>query len=202
MPRQFAECCASLPPTFTSPCGHATLRESSRRGARAHARGVQSDGRHGDGKGGAPLDVAVLGQFKAGKSSMLNALVGLDLLPVGVLPVTAAVTRIEGGEALRVLVSRLDGSREEIDPRAMPEYVSEAKNPANTKGIAAVDVRTRTLLDLPALRLVDTPGLGSTHAGNTQGTMDWLSNVAAAIVAGSDAGAGERGMGGHPGEED
>jgi len=133
----------------------------------------------------APLDVAVLGQFKAGKSSMLNALVGggVDLLPVGVLPVTAVVTRIEGGEALRVVVTRLDGSREEIDPGAMPEYVSEAKNPGNTKGIAAVDVRTPTLLDLPGLRLVDTPGLGSTHAHNTQSTMDWLPNVAAAIVA-------------------
>ena len=35
-----------------------------------------------------PIDVAVLGQFKAGKSSFLNSLMGEAVLPVGVVPVT------------------------------------------------------------------------------------------------------------------
>jgi predicted GTPase len=41
----------------------------------------------------APLDVAVLGQFKSGKSSLLNALLGEPVFPVGALPVTAVITR-------------------------------------------------------------------------------------------------------------
>lgn len=40
------------------------------------------------------IDVAVLGQFKAGKSSFLNRLIGSEILPVGVIPVTSVITRI------------------------------------------------------------------------------------------------------------
>jgi ribosome biogenesis GTPase A len=36
--------------------------------------------------------LAVLGQFKRGKSTLLNALVGESILPVGVVPLTAAPT--------------------------------------------------------------------------------------------------------------
>jgi predicted GTPase len=38
------------------------------------------------------LDVAVLGQFKSGKSSLLNALLAADIFPVSVLPATAVIT--------------------------------------------------------------------------------------------------------------
>ncbi len=130
-----------------------------------------------------PLDVAVLGQFKSGKSSLLNAIVGMDLLPVGVLPVTAVVTRLRGGESLRATVTRLDGSVVEVPAPAVGEYVTEAGNPNNIKGVAVVDLIVPTLADLPGLRLVDTPGLGSVHAHNTRSTMEWLPSVSLAIVA-------------------
>src|SRR5512134_1200960 len=48
-------------------------------------------------RGGGVVDVAVLGQFKAGKSSFLNALIGGSVVPVDVLPSTAVVTRIGYG---------------------------------------------------------------------------------------------------------
>src|SRR5665648_30296 len=47
--------------------------------------------------GGGVVDVAVLGQFKAGKSSFLNGLIGGAVVPVDVLPSTAVVTRIGYG---------------------------------------------------------------------------------------------------------
>ncbi len=138
----------------------------------------------------APLDVAVLGQFKSGKSSLLNALVGegaattsTGLLPVGVLPVTAVVTRLKGGESLHATITRLDGSVIPVPVAAIGEYVSETGNPDNIKGVAAVDIVTPALTGLAGLRLVDTPGLGSVHAHNTQATMDWLPGVALALVA-------------------
>lgn len=43
------------------------------------------------------LDVAVLGQFKAGKSSFLNSLLQQKILPTGDLPVTSVITRIHYG---------------------------------------------------------------------------------------------------------
>ena len=38
--------------------------------------------------------VAVLGEFKRGKSTVINALLGLDLMPTGVLPLTATATEV------------------------------------------------------------------------------------------------------------
>jgi len=49
------------------------------------------------------LEVAVVGEFKRGKSSLLNALVGREVLPVGVLPLTAVPTVIEQGEEALVV---------------------------------------------------------------------------------------------------
>ena len=40
------------------------------------------------------LQLAVLGQFKRGKSTFINALLGADLLPTGVIPLTAVATFI------------------------------------------------------------------------------------------------------------
>jgi ribosome biogenesis GTPase A len=47
------------------------------------------------------MDVAVLGQFKAGKSSFINSLPGQDVVPVGVVPVTTVVTRLRYGPTAR-----------------------------------------------------------------------------------------------------
>ncbi len=55
--------------------------------------------------GESPLDVAVLGQFKSGKSSLLNAVLGEAVFPVGALPVTAVVTRVAGGSERTVRVA-------------------------------------------------------------------------------------------------
>src|SRR5271163_7060 len=43
------------------------------------------------------LQLAVLGQMKRGKSSFINALLGSEVLPTGVLPVTAIITEIRYG---------------------------------------------------------------------------------------------------------
>lgn len=130
----------------------------------------------------APLDVAVLGQFKSGKSSLLNALIGSDLLPVGVTPVTAVVTRLVAGPSVSVRITNLDGRMESVPAERISEFVTESGNPDNRRRISIVDIETPALLQWPGLRLVDTPGLGSTFGHNTQATKDWLPNVAAALV--------------------
>jgi GTP-binding protein EngB required for normal cell division len=131
----------------------------------------------------APLDVAVLGQFKCGKSSLLNVLLGSDILPVGVLPATAVVTRAQAGPILTVRIRHLDGSAEIVPPERLAEFVTEAGNPGNRRRVAVADVFTPALRDWPGIRLADTPGLGSVFAHNTRTTTDWLPNVAVALVA-------------------
>ena len=41
--------------------------------------------------------LAVVGQFKRGKSSLMNAIIGRDILPTGVLPLTSAITVLKYG---------------------------------------------------------------------------------------------------------
>ena len=129
----------------------------------------------------APLDVAVFGQFKSGKSSLLNAIIGEPLLPVGAIPVTAVITRVSHGP-YSARVTRLDASGFSIEPKDVVDFVSESRNPGNQRNVAYVDIVAPVLADLPGLRLVDTPGLGSVLEHNTQVTREWLPNVAVALV--------------------
>ncbi|MBI5090959.1 MAG: dynamin family protein [Candidatus Hydrogenedentes bacterium] len=129
------------------------------------------------------VDVAVLGQFKAGKSSFLNSLIGDDVLPVNVLPATAVITRIGCGGRERAIVHFLSGEAEEVPMGELGDYVTEQRNPNNTKRVASVEVELTSLAPFQGIRFVDTPGLGSIFAHNTRASMDWLPKVGAALVA-------------------
>jgi GTP-binding protein EngB required for normal cell division len=128
------------------------------------------------------LDVAVLGQFKSGKSSLLNAVLGEPVFPVGVVPLTAVITRSVAGPERKLRVTYLDESVEEVASERLPEFVTEVGNPGNRRHVAVVDVFTPAMADWPGLRLVDTPGLGSVFLHNTEATRTWMPNVAVALV--------------------
>ncbi len=134
-------------------------------------------------KDGDLVDVAVVGRFKAGKSSFLNSIIGRDLVPVAVLPLTAVVTRLRYGPRDRAVVRHLDGREEEIPLDRLPEYVTEHRNPGNERAVAIVDVETPSLRLYQGIRFVDTPGLGSVFVHNTRTSMDWLPRVGAALLA-------------------
>ncbi|MBN1946823.1 MAG: dynamin family protein [Bradymonadales bacterium] len=126
--------------------------------------------------------VACVGQFKRGKSSLLNALVGEVLLPVGVVPVTAVVTVLRHGQR-RAARLRMEGSGwRNIDPDELTDYVAEERNPENKKGVDAVEVFTPSPLLASGMCLVDTPGIGSVFTGNTEATRAFVPHVDAALV--------------------
>jgi len=129
------------------------------------------------------IDVAILGQFKAGKSSFINSLIGRRLLPVGVIPVTTVITRLKYGEREKAIVTHFDGTQEEIPLERLEEFTSEAKNPANKKDVAVVDIELPSLDDYEGLRFVDTPGLGSVFKYHMETSEQWLPEVGAAILA-------------------
>jgi len=129
------------------------------------------------------IDVAILGQFKAGKSSFLNSLIGRPLLPVGVIPVTTAITRIRYGDRDRAVVTHFDGTQDEIALDRLDEFTSEAKNPANIKDVAVVDIGLTSLAAYGGLRLVDTPGLGSVFKYHMETSENWLPEAGAAMLA-------------------
>jgi GTP-binding protein EngB required for normal cell division len=129
------------------------------------------------------IDVAILGQFKAGKSSFINSLIGQPLLPVGVIPVTTVITRLQYGSSSRAVVTHFDGTFSETDINDIETFISEEKNPANEKNVEVVDIELPFLEPYAGLRLVDTPGLGSVFRYNTETSEEWLPEVGAAIVA-------------------
>lgn len=139
------------------------------------------------------IDVAVFGRFKAGKSSFLNHLTRRTVLPIGVVPLTAVITRLRYGERERAEVHFLNGSTQTIPLADIGLYVGENENPNNQKQVASVEVELPELEPLAPLQFVDTPGLGSAFSHNTEAAMNWLPNVGAALVAvSSDAPLSER----------
>jgi GTP-binding protein EngB required for normal cell division len=126
--------------------------------------------------------LACLGQFKRGKSSLLNALVGRSVLPVGVPPVTSALTVLRHGPVARAEVSFADGGRRAIALGELGAFVDERENPENVKDVAAVEVFLPAALLETGLCLVDTPGLGSVFTGNTAVTRAFVPQIDAALV--------------------
>jgi GTPase Era involved in 16S rRNA processing len=128
------------------------------------------------------IDVAILGQFKAGKSSFINSLIGKDVLPVGVIPVTTVITRLRFGPKEKAIITYFDGKTSEIPLDGVDQYISELKNQANKKNVEVVDIELPSLEAYNGLRFVDTPGLGSVFRYNTEMSEDWLPEVGCAIV--------------------
>ena len=84
--------------------------------------------------------VLVVGEAKRGKSTFVNALIGRDVLPTGVLPLTALITTLVGGFPEHVLVDYADGRREEHPLAALADFVTETGNPHNRRGVDDVTV--------------------------------------------------------------
>jgi dynamin family protein len=130
--------------------------------------------------------VACVGQFKRGKSTLLDVIVGEPVLPTGVVPVTAVSTVLRHGNegSARVLVKN---NWRTIDLEDLPDYVSEERNPENAKQVAEVEVFLPSAFLASGMCLVDTPGIGSVFAGNSETTRAFLPQIDAAIlVLGAD----------------
>jgi GTPase SAR1 family protein len=126
--------------------------------------------------------VACVGQFKRGKSTLLNALIGHSVLPTAVVPVTSVPTIIRYGERLSARVRFQSAAWTYIAVSAVEEYVSEGKNPENAKGVVGVEIFVPSPLLETGMCLVDTPGLGSVFAGNTAATQAFIPHIDAAII--------------------
>jgi ribosome biogenesis GTPase A len=112
----------------------------------------------------------IVGEFKRGKSTLLNALIGQDLLPTGVPPVTAVPTRVRSSPRTRAVARFRDGTEREIRLDEIRDYVDESHNPGNRQAVVSVDIEVTAGLP-PGVVLVDVPGLGSTHAHNTEAAL-------------------------------
>jgi GTP-binding protein EngB required for normal cell division len=120
------------------------------------------------------FEIALFGQVSSGKSSLLNHVLGADVLPVGVNPVTAVPTRLVYGATPRLTVSFVGRKQQRFEIESLAEFAAEQQNPANAKGV------TRIVLEYPSARMregivfVDTPGLGSLATSGAAETLAYL----------------------------
>lgn len=126
--------------------------------------------------------VACVGQFKRGKSTLINALVGEPILPTGYIPVTAVPTVVRFGDRLSARIRKDDGSWNEIPLSDLKEYVTEEHNPGNKKCIQGAEAFVPSPLLSSGMCLVDTPGLGSAFAENSAATRAFVPHIDAALV--------------------
>jgi len=131
------------------------------------------------------FNLVVAGEFKRGKSSVINALLGAELLPTGVVPLTSVVTRLHYGEVPGATVTFDNGTAQPVPIGELPDYVTERGNPKNQKGARDVAVTFPAAWLKGGIRLVDTPGIGSVHAHNTEVTYQYLPQADAVIFVAS-----------------
>ncbi|MCW5908729.1 MAG: dynamin family protein [Chitinophagales bacterium] len=123
--------------------------------------------------------LVVVGIFKRGKSTLINALLGKPLAPVAVTPLTAIVTLFEYGKPSAEIYFTT-GEKKTVGVSNVEEYISEEKNPDNAKNVSLVKIFDDNPL-LQNITLVDTPGIGSVLEHNTKATYSFVPKIDAAL---------------------
>lgn len=124
--------------------------------------------------------LVVLGEFKRGKSTLVNALLDADVMPVGVTPLTSAAVTIEHGEEAAV-VRFSSGREEKIALTAVADFASERGNPGNKKGVERLSIHHQASILRHGVVLVDTPGVGSIYQHNTEAVYRYMPEADAVI---------------------
>jgi GTP-binding protein EngB required for normal cell division len=129
------------------------------------------------------FEVAIFGRVSSGKSSLLNAIIGLDLLPVGVTPVTAVPTRIAaGGETLVRVFFASEEAEKTFAITELGSFVSEDANPGNEKRVRRITVTVPSEHLPRGIALVDTPGVGAVATAGARETHTYLPRCDLGVV--------------------
>lgn len=132
-------------------------------------------------------DVVVCGEVKKGKSSLLNAIVGQEILPVNNEIATSQVFRLTNSSVESFYLVFTDGTRKQISRDELSRYGSQVD--ANLQGEPIFQDHTLSYIQvnipiafLPeGVSLVDTPGLGASYKSHEWITQNYVSKASAVI---------------------
>ncbi|MCX8026462.1 MAG: dynamin family protein [Thermodesulfovibrionales bacterium] len=127
------------------------------------------------------FNLVVLGQFKRGKTSLINAMLGADILPMAVIPLTSIVTIITYGRDIIIKVYFNNANTKEITKDELYDYITEKGNPKNIKDVREVVVTYPSDYLKDGVRLIDTPGVGSVYQHNTDVAYEYIPKSDAAV---------------------
>jgi len=125
-----------------------------------------------------PILMVVMGEFKSGKSTFINALLGKDVLITDVTPTTAVVTLLRYGVIPKIMVHKLDGTVQQFPIEMLAKLSAESDDQYADfrKNIYYVEVFLRIPL-LKYITIVDTPGFNSINEAHTRATKDFMDNA-------------------------
>ena len=126
------------------------------------------------------MTISVIGQFKRGKSTLSNCILGKNYMPVGIVPITSAVTKVVyGRQSAEVCFENGEIRPVEIDE--LSAYISEQENAQNKLGGKEVVIHSESDFLKNGITYVDTPGVGSFHKNNTEVAYDYMKESDAVI---------------------
>lgn len=127
--------------------------------------------------------LTLAGQFSRGKTTLMNAMLGMDRLPTGVVPVTSVITAVSYNVRERV-VMHFENSNltHEVPLGELREWITEQGNPGNVRKIDMAEVQLPAELLRRGAFFVDTPGLGSAVIENTATTHRFLPQIDALVL--------------------
>ncbi|VDN47243.1 conserved protein of unknown function [Petrocella atlantisensis] len=125
--------------------------------------------------------VPVLGLQGVGKSTLLNSVLGVNIMPNEADETTCIPVEVRYGEKESVTVYKLNGEFTEIDKNQIKEYVDNNYNIGNEKSISHIVIAQNSELLKKGLVLVDLPGVGSLTQSNQKVTQDYLKKLYTAI---------------------
>jgi GTPase SAR1 family protein len=127
--------------------------------------------------------IAVVGQFSRGKSTLMNALLGGEYLPTGVLPVTAVVTTVHYGTTARASFRRRQSTVDVAIPLDdVADLIEQSSDRRTELQVASVDIEVPAELLRLGVTFIDTPGMGSSIGVNSATTRHILPEIDAAII--------------------
>ncbi len=127
------------------------------------------------------FNLVVVGQFKRGKSTFINALLSDNIVPSSILPLTSIVTIIQFAPTKKAKVKFLDNHEEAIPIEEIEKYVTEKYNPENKLQVKEVHVFHPSEYLKKGVRIIDTPGIGSVFRHNTDVAYSFLPYCDAAV---------------------
>lgn len=132
------------------------------------------------------LVVVVCGEFKRGKSSLINALLEEPgLFPVDTFYATGVITTAGYAEPESVTVTTRPTPETieqfEIRRDEIAAYATESGNPGNAKHVELVAIHTPNRRLAPGLTLVDTPGVGGVFEEHSAVTLGFLQSASALL---------------------
>lgn len=120
------------------------------------------------------VNLVVLGHFNQGKSTFINSLLGENLLPTSIIPLTSVITLIKYGETFKIDVYFKNKTSREIAVEEIADYATEEGNPHNQKNVERIEISFPAPYLKNGIIVVDTPGFSSVHVSNTLITQNYL----------------------------